>query len=163
MTHIIPEHDPRGFRLVLGRFATGVTVITAAAPDGPMAITANSFSSVSLDPPLVLWAPARASRRFELFRDAPRFVIHVLASDQLGLGHHFARTGHDFSPADWQAGPDGLPLLEHFAARFTCTRHAVHDGGDHAIVLGRVETAEAGRHAPLIFADGAYGHFVPDS
>jgi len=156
-----PADDQRAYRGVLGRFATGVTVVTAPGPDGPAAITANSFASVSLDPPLVLWSPAKASRRFELFRDAPRFVIHVLAADQAGLARHFARTGHDFRPADWHEGPGGLPLLTHFAARFTCTQHAVHDGGDHVVILGRVDRAEAGDAPPLVFSDGRYGRFAP--
>lgn len=157
-----PAGNHRGLRDVLGRFATGVTVVTAPGPDGPAAITANSFASVSLDPPLVLWSPAKASRRFELFRDAPRFVIHVLAADQTDLARHFARTGHDFSPADWHEAPGGLPLLNHFAARFTCTRHAVHDGGDHVVILGRVDRAEAGTAPPLVFSDGCYGRFAPE-
>ncbi|SMX42869.1 flavin reductase family protein [Actibacterium lipolyticum] len=149
----------RSYRDALGRFATGVTVVTTAGPDGPMAITANSFSSLSLDPPLVLWAPAKSSRRYQLFCDTPRFAIHVLADDQLPVALHFARTGHDFAPMDWEVGPDGLPLLRHFAARFDCTRHDVHDGGDHAIVVGRVNDVTIGDADPLVFANGEYGRF----
>ncbi|MGB8621548.1 MAG: flavin reductase family protein [Paracoccaceae bacterium] len=150
----------RAYRDVLGRFATGVTVVTAAGPDGPVAITANSFSSVSLNPPLVLWCPAKSSRRFDLFCAAQRFVIHVLADDQLSVARHFARTGHDFSPMEWQTGTGDLPLLTHFAARFSCTHEASHDAGDHAIILGRVQEATIGQGAPLVFADGSYGRFV---
>jgi len=150
----------RAYRDVLGRFATGVTVVTAAGPDGPIAITANSFSSVSLDPPLVLWCPAKSSRRFGVFRDAPRFVIHVLAADQENVARHFARTGDDFSAMAWSTGPDGLPMLSHFAARLTCTHAGLHDAGDHVIILGRVEIAEARPDPALVFSAGEYGRFL---
>lgn len=164
MISITPGPDnARSYREVLGRFATGVTVVTAAGPNGPMAITANSFSSVSLDPALVLWCPAKSSRRYDIFCAAERFAIHVLADDQLGVAKHFARSGDDFAAADWHDGPDGLPMLNHFAARFTCSRHAVHDAGDHAIVVGRVEQADLGPSKPLIFANGAYGDFTPQA
>lgn len=156
------DHQPtapegRAYRDILGRFATGVTVVTTQGPDGPLAITANSFSSVSLAPPLVLWCPAKASSRFRAFRDADRFAIHVLAADQQEVARHFARTGHDFSPVDWGTGGCGLPMLHHFAARFTCRRHACHDAGDHVVILGRVEEALSKPGPALVFADGRYG------
>ncbi|ALG90685.1 MULTISPECIES: flavin reductase family protein [Actibacterium] len=151
----------RAYRDALGRFATGVTIITTAGPRGPLAITANSFSSVSLDPPLVLWAPAKASSRFEPFRDAQRFAIHVLAENQLSLARHFARNGQDFTPVDWHEDAQGCPRLADFAARFTCTRHAVHDAGDHVLVLGLVKEAIVSALPPLIFVDGCYGRFAP--
>lgn len=147
----IPTPDSaRAFRDALGAFATGVTVVTTDGPEGPLGITANSFASLSLDPPLVLWSPARSSRRFAAFAGAERFAIHVLAAGQTALAQHFTRTGE--LPAD------GLgPVL----ARFDCARHAVHEGGDHAIVVGRVLRVWHAPGAPLVFHAGRFGGFAP--
>jgi flavin reductase (DIM6/NTAB) family NADH-FMN oxidoreductase RutF len=151
------------FRRALGRFATGVTIVTCDSELGPLGITANSFASVSLDPPLVLWSPARASARFEAFASAEHYAIHVMAEDQAGTCLRFTRTGDDWSGLEWQLGPDGVPLLVDCLARFDCIRHAVHEGGDHAIVVGRVVSVRRGRGGrPLLFADGTYGRFLPD-
>lgn len=139
----------RIFRDALGAFATGVTVVTTEGPAGPVGITANSFASVSLDPALVLWSPARASRRFALFAGAAAFSIHVLAAGQQDIARHFAR--HAELP------PGGLgPVL----ARFDCATHAVHDGGDHAIIVGRVLRVFHAGGAPLVFHAGRYGGFA---
>jgi flavin reductase (DIM6/NTAB) family NADH-FMN oxidoreductase RutF len=143
-------HTLRAFRDALGAFATGVTVITTDGPEGPVGITANSFSSLSLDPPLVLWSPARASRRFPIFAEAERFSIHVLAAGGDAVARHFARSG------ELPAGGLGAVL-----ARFDCTRHAVHEGGDHAIVVGRVLRAWHAPGAPLVFHAGRFGGFAP--
>lgn len=139
----------RAFRDALGAFATGVTVVTTLGPDGPVGITANSFASLSLDPPLVLWSPARSSRRFPLFAEAERFVINILAADQHEIARHFTR----------------LPELPHgglgpVVARFDCARHAVHEGGDHAIIVGRVLNAWHAGGAPLVFHAGRFGGFA---
>ena len=150
----------RAFRDALGRFATGVCVVTCATPDGPLGITVNSFASVSLDPPLVLWSPARASRRFDAFEGADHFAIHVMGEGQFDLSHRFARDGCAFEGLDWSAGPGGAPLLPGCLARFACARHAVHEGGDHAIVVGRVLSAAFRDGAPLLFNAGAYGRFT---
>jgi len=149
------------FRQCLGRFATGVTVVTTAGPDGPLGITANSFASVSLDPPLVLWSPARRSARFDAFCAARDYAIHVLAADQEPLARRFARAGHGCDGADWQEGPGGVPVLEGALARFLCRQEAVHEGGDHAIIVGRVLQAAQRDGAPLTFFGGQYGSFVP--
>jgi len=153
----------RAFRDALGRFATGVTVVTAPATDadGPLGITANSFASLSLEPPLVLWSPARASRRFAAFATAPHFAIHVLAADQAALARHFAASGTDFDLPGIAPGFGGTPLLPDVLACFECTREAVHEGGDHAIVVGRVLRASLRDGAPLVFASGRYGGFAP--
>ncbi len=150
----------REFRHALGRFATGVCVVTTDTGEGPLGITANSFASVSLDPPLVLWAPARASRRFDAFAGAEHYAIHVLGADQDALSHRFSRAGDDFSGLDWAAGPGGAPLIAGCLARFACTRVAQHDGGDHLIVVGRVTGAEYREGAPLLFSAGRYGGFA---
>ena len=150
----------RDFRDALGRFATGVTVVTAASPEGPVGMTANSFASVSLDPALVLWSPARASRRFGAFEAAERFAIHILGAEQEHLCRAFARNSATFDGIDWEADDDGVPILAGCLARFDCARHAAHDGGDHLIIVGRVLSAAAREGAPLVFSAGAYGRFT---
>lgn len=148
------------YRRALGRFVTGVTVVTAATSEGPMGITVNSFASVSLEPPLVLWCPARASRRFRPFAQAPHFCIHVLGEEQLALSRRFASGDGLFADLDPEFTPEGVPLLPGPLARFDCAHHTRHDGGDHEIVLGRVLRAhlrEEGR--PLVFSGGNYGQF----
>lgn len=147
----------RAFRDALGRFATGVTVITTRTDAGPLGITANSFAALSLDPALVMWAPGKFSRRFEAFADAEHFAIHVLAEDQLPLARHFAANGGDFNLPGLSEGAGRVPLLPGCLARFECLRHAVHPGGDHAIVVGRVTQVSTRSGAGLSFFAGHYG------
>jgi flavin reductase (DIM6/NTAB) family NADH-FMN oxidoreductase RutF len=154
-----PESERR-FRDALGLFATGVTVVTAIGGRGPVGITANSFASLSLDPPLVLWAPARASRRFSAFAAARHYAIHVLGAEQFALGRHFAREGLDFDLPGVALNAEGVPILTECLARFECRRRAVHDGGDHAIVVGEVLRAATRAGAPLVFSAGRYGRFA---
>lgn len=154
-----PENQ-RAFRDALGRFATGVTVVTTEADGNPLGITVNSFASLSLDPPLVLWAPARWSRRFAAFEAAGRFAIHVIGSHQRDVAQAFVRDGGAFDRIDWHRGAEAVPLIEGCLARFDCTRWAVHDGGDHAIVVGRVEAVDVGEGEPLLFTGGEWGHFT---
>ena len=157
---VAPEADGRGFRTALGSFATGVTIVTAL--DGasqPAGITANSFASVSLDPPLILWSPKRDSRRFAIFTEAPAFAVHVLARDQQALCDHFVRNQSGFDAFPWHEGPEGLPLLDGCLTRFLCHREAVLDGGDHAIILGRVWDVARRDGTPLVFQGGKYGSF----
>lgn len=147
----------RDFRAALGQFATGVTIVTTQTVDGPLGITANSFASLSLDPPLVMWAPGKFSRRFQAFAEAERFVIHILAADQLPLAQHFARDGRDFDIPDLDFGAGDVPLLPGCLVRFHCTGHAVHPGGDHAIVVGAVARVTSRPGAALTFYQGDYG------
>ena len=156
-----PETDSRAFRTALGRFATGVTVITAAGPDGPVGFTANSFAALSLDPPLVLWSPAKSSSRFAIFANAPAFSIHVLGADQADIAARFIKGGAGFDGLDHDLTDQGVPVLTDVLARFDCRLHATHDGGDHLIVVGRVEQAMYREGAPLVFSQGGYGGFVP--
>jgi flavin reductase (DIM6/NTAB) family NADH-FMN oxidoreductase RutF len=107
-------------------------------PRGPLGITANSFASVSLSPPLVLWSPARKSRRFPAFEAASYFAIHVLSENQRGLAERFALPGDGFAEIEFAPGYDGTPLLAGCTARFECRHAAGHDGGDHLIVVGEV-------------------------
>lgn len=153
-----PGHE-RQFRDALGAFATGVTVITAPSPIGPLGITANSFASLSLTPPLVLWAPGKFSRRFGAFVAAEFFAIHVLGAEQAELGRHFARQGHDFDLPGVALNAQGVPVMPGCLAVFECAREAVHEGGDHAIVVGRVLAARHRRGEPLVFHGGDYGGF----
>lgn len=151
------EAHQRAFRDALGRFATGVTVITARGPDGPVGITANSFAALSLDPALVMWAPGRFSRRFAMFEAAEHFAIHVMAADQLDTARHFARDGFDFSLPGITSGLGDVPLLPGCLARFECARHAVYPGGDHAIVVGEVLRVATREGQGLSFFAGGYG------
>ena len=161
MTDFVPGPDTaRLFRNTLGQFATGVTVVTAPGPDGPMAIVANSFASVSLDPALVLWSPAKSSRRFPVFAEARRFAIHVLREAQKDVCERFAKEGGNFDGLDWSLGTGDVPLIEGTLARFECGQFAAHDAGDHVIIVGRVTAARLGTGAPLLFSAGQYGRFT---
>lgn len=149
-----PNHMP--LRTALGRFATGVTLVTCQGALGPIGITANSFASVSLDPPLVLWLPAKATRRYTDFVKARLFSIHVLDETQLSLSHAFAKNGSGFDGLVWEYDTRQVPILKHALARFDCHLHAQHDGGDHTIILGHVDHFETSDGQPLIFSQGSY-------
>ncbi len=158
--NITPGAGPEAteFRKALAQYATGVTVITTLAPDGtPAGMTANSFTSVSLDPPLVLWSVSRQAASFEAFRRSSRYLVHVLAADQLGLAQRFATRGADkFGASPWQPGPHGLPLIEGSVAWFACSNRSQYDEGDHVILVGRVESFGAAGGNPLIFHASRY-------
>jgi flavin reductase (DIM6/NTAB) family NADH-FMN oxidoreductase RutF len=158
-TTFAPETDAIAFRNALGMYATGVTVITTITAEGPMGITANSFASVSLDPPLVLWSPARNSRRFEHFANTERFAIHVLGADQRHIGDGFTRSKTAFEGFSWHANHAGVPIIDDTLACFECNFEAAHDAGDHTIILGRVTKTHHRPGAPLVFHGGAYGEF----
>ncbi len=154
-----PDHS-NAFRQALGCFGTGVTVITTNTAAGPRAITVNSFSSVSLDPPLVLWCLAKDSNRFDAFSACTDYSIHVMAQEQQEQALKFARNGFDFSHADWRADHAGRPQLDGCLARFDCHLHDRHEAGDHLILVGRVETAMYRTGQGLIFKRGQFGGFV---
>lgn len=155
-----PEGNPRAFRDALGRFATGVTLVTCNAPDaGLLGFAANSFAAVSLDPALVLWSPARASSRFDHFAKAEHYSIHVLADHQHDLIARFMRGGAGFDGMDFTRSAEGVPQIAGVLARFDCRQHATHDGGDHLIVVGQVLRVAYDEGAPLLFSQGRYGHF----
>jgi len=158
---IIPDaSNPRLLRDALGRFATGVTVITIMGPDGPMGFTANSFSSLSLDPALVLWSLARSSQRFAPYAAAESYAIHVLGQDNADWPARFSRGGAGFDGLDWQVNGEGVPVLSGALARFDCARHATHDGGDHLIIVGKVLRLALEEGAPLVFSQGRFGGFT---
>ncbi|MBD3678303.1 MAG: flavin reductase family protein [Rhodobacteraceae bacterium] len=153
-----PENSAR-FRSALGTFATGVTVVTARSlTDEPIGITANSFASVSLDPPLVMWCPARASRRFEHFAQARHFAIHVMGAGHKDQALGFVRDGRAFGNHTENA--NGVPLLDQFLARFECETYAIHEGGDHVIAVGRVARVSLRDGDPLLFSAGDFGRFT---
>lgn len=154
------RHDARDFRTALGCFPTGVCLITALAPDGArVGLTANSFSSVSLDPPMVLWSLSRSASSAPVFRDAEVFAINVLAAGDAELSSHFAKPGSDkFSkyPERFTAGLAGVPVLEGAVATLECHSRHRHYGGDHIIVIGVVERYAYRDVKPLVFHRGAY-------
>lgn len=152
----------RDLRDAFGRFATGVTVITARGPEGPTAITANSFSSISMDPPLVMWSPAKGSARHDIFAGAEHFAIHVLAADQHDLAMGIARDRHALAHAVLGSNDNDVPVLNDCLARFDCRRYALHDAGDHSIVLGEVLRATLRTGAPLAFFGGKVARVVTD-
>ena len=160
MQELCPGPDStRAFRDALGRYSTGVTVVTADSEIGPLGITANSFASVSLDPPLVLWSPAKHSRRFKAFAVAAHFAIHVIGAEQEDLCQRFSRDGTAFEGTDWQLNAVNVPLLNGCLARFECRTVATHEGGDHRIVVAEVTRATWRAGEPLVFSQGAYGRF----
>ncbi|WBU54671.1 flavin reductase family protein [Paracoccus sp. SCSIO 75233] len=158
MTVFTPDHEhARAFRDALGSFATGVTIVTITGPDGAAGMTVNSFTSVSLVPPLILWSPGKFSNRHDLFARAAHFSVHVLREEQRPIADHFARTGVDFTGIAHQPTPEGVPAIPDVLTRFDCAREAAHDAGDHTLVVGRVLRVEAGQGRPLVFAQGQWG------
>lgn len=150
--------DSKAFRNALGQFATGVTIITALDADGKKAgMTANSFSSVSLDPMLVLWSIAKTSRSFDVFMQAKQFAIHVLHAEQRTLSSQFSSNCDDrFNAVSHRTGLGGIPILDDYAAVFQCETECRHEGGDHVIILGRVIEFDNRGKAPLVFHAGRY-------
>lgn len=152
------EDGHRALRDTLGAFATGVTVVTALDPDGrAIGLTVNSFNTVSLDPPLVLWSLSLASPSLEAFRRASHFAVNVLAADQQALSERFAQRNSDkFAGLDWREGLGGVPLLPGCCAILECRNETQHAGGDHLIFIGRVEGCSRSDRAPLVFHGGRY-------
>jgi len=163
--HDDPEtvYAARRFRDVLGRFGSGVTVVTAVSNDEPVGLTCQSFSSVSLDPPLVLFVPAKTSRAWPLIQRSGRFCVNLLGADQADLSNTMASRGTDkFAEVKWTPAPQtGSPMLAGALAHIDCSIHAVHEAGDHFVVIGRVldlVTDDDGDDdaAPLLFYRGQY-------
>jgi flavin reductase (DIM6/NTAB) family NADH-FMN oxidoreductase RutF len=156
--HVHPEH----FRAVLGHFCSGVTIVTAAGADGPAGFTAQSFASLSLDPPLVLVCPGKNSTSWPRIEATRNFCVNVLAEDQEELCRAFAMRGGDkFAGIGYEPAPHtGAPLLTGALAWIDCHLEAIHDGGDHVIVVGRA--LDLGVHPgrrPLLFYRGGFGRF----
>ena len=156
--------DSRDFRNALGTYATGVAIITAAADDGkPYGLTCNSFASVSLKPPLVLWSLVVYSSSLTVFQNASHFAVNVLGVTQKELADKFARPSDDkFAGIDWSPGLGRAPVLAESVANFQCRTVNRYYGGDHVIFLGAVEAYSYNRKEPLLFARGTYGRFRTD-
>lgn len=153
-SHVNPQH----MRAVLGHFCSGLTVVTSIDNDGPIGFTCQSFSSLSLDPPLVSFSPARTSTTWPKIRAADTFAVNVLAAHQHSISTGFARSGTDkFADVKWGAGPLGNPLIDDVVAWAECRIWAEYDGGDHTIVAAEVLELQANSPAqPLLFFQGAY-------
>lgn len=149
--------DTRDFRRALGQFATGVCIVTTRDRDGhPAGLTVNSFASVSLTPPLVLWSLAKDSTIFEAFDTAEWFAVNVLEAGQVPLSNRFASPGERFEGLEWESGHHDLPLLKGCLANFECKTTARHSGGDHVIFVGEVLRYDARPGEPLLYSGGKY-------
>jgi flavin reductase (DIM6/NTAB) family NADH-FMN oxidoreductase RutF len=154
--------DPRDFRNALGTYATGVTIITAAGADGkPYGLTCNSFTSVSLNPPLVLWSLGMFSQALNAFQNASHFTVNVLGASQQALSTKFAKSGEDkFAGVEWIPGLGKAPVIAGCVANFQCRAANRYYGGDHVIFLGAVEAYAYNRQEPLLFARGDYARLL---
>ncbi|BDR08032.1 flavin reductase [Comamonas thiooxydans] len=150
--------DPKDFRRALGMFGTGVTIVTTRAENGePVGITANSFNSVSLEPPMVLWSLAKNARSLPVFQRADTWNVHILSNEQEALSNRFARAGEDkFSGLPLDSEAAHAPLLQDCSARFRCKTAFQYDGGDHIIFVGEVTDYDANPHPPLLYVTGGY-------
>ncbi|MDI9915118.1 flavin reductase family protein [Rhodococcus sp. IEGM 1379] len=156
-----PALDGRTLRDVMSNFCTGVTVITAHDGESPLGFTCQSLVSVSLDPPLLSFCPAKTSTSWPKLREAVSICINVLAHDQKDMCSAFARGGTDkFSGIDWEAGTNGAPALDGALARIEATVVNEHDAGDHTIVIAQITDLNVLRHdGPLLFYRGGFGRF----
>lgn len=159
------SNDPAVFRHVLGHFASGVTVVTGMDGGEPVGLTCQAFSSLSLEPPLVVLAPARTSTSWPRIERTGRFCVNVLAEADAPTARRFARSGGPkFSGVPWQPSHAGSPVLEGVLAYVDCAIEALYEGGDHLLVVGRVLDLGApagGERGPLVFYRGRFGRFVP--
>jgi flavin reductase (DIM6/NTAB) family NADH-FMN oxidoreductase RutF len=157
--------DPRELRTALGGFATGVTIVTTRTDDGRnVGLTCNSFASVSLKPPLILWSLVTNSSSLAAFQDCSHFAVNVLGHTQGDLAMKFARSGEDkFADISWTPGLGGAPVLAGCVATFQCRSADRYYGGDHVIFLGAVEAFTHVTDAPLLFSRGKFGAFTPDT
>lgn len=153
------DFDPRDFRRALGKFATGVTVITTGTPDGELlGMTANSFSSVSIDPPLILWSVEKSAHGAETYRSAEFFGVNVLGENQVETSNRFARKGEDkFTGEAISSTANNVPMIDHSAAQIDCRTWATYDGGDHWIIVGEVLNYRYEEAvSSLVFHNGRY-------
>lgn len=158
-----PQFDTRHFRNALSQFATGVTVITTRLPDGSfLGLTASSFNSVSLDPPLVLWSLSQGASSLPVFTGNSHYVINVLAGDQAVLAERFAmRIENRFEGVDFDLSYTGLPILKGAAAWFECHNRSRYPEGDHVIFVGEVERCDVSPKSALVFHGGKFVSTAP--
>jgi flavin reductase (DIM6/NTAB) family NADH-FMN oxidoreductase RutF len=152
------EFDVRDLRNAFGMFATGVTIVTTRTPEGrPIGLTCNSFASVSLKPPLVLWSLSLYSPSLQAFLQAQCFGVNILACHQYALSRRFSTPMKDrFEGLNWRLGDNGVPLLEEVAAQIECRNETRHYSGDHVVLIGQVVRYEYRDVEPLVFARGLY-------
>ncbi|MEE2566693.1 flavin reductase family protein [Hyphobacterium marinum] len=149
--------DPREFRDAMSRYPTGVTLVAARHEGAALAMTVNSFASVSLEPPLILWSVGRDTERYAAFRAAEDFSINILRDTQMDLAPRYALDAA-LDPADWDLEGEGAPVLKDALARLHCRRYAVHPGGDHDIIVGEVMKVDCGAdEGALTFFRSRYG------
>lgn len=153
-----PPIDSQALRQVLGRFATGVTIVTCLDEQGErLGLTANSFNALSLDPPLILWSLRQASLSLPAFRAATHFAVNILAESQVELSRRFAsRVPDKFAEGAWSDGAGGVPVLSGAAAVLECETAQIHDAGDHVLFIGRVLRLADLATPPLLFHGGHY-------
>lgn len=162
----MPQHDPAlparqaAFRKLMGRFATGVCVVSIVHDDGAISgMTVNSFVSVSLDPMLVCWSLQNSSSLYDTYAGVGRFAFSILADSQQALARRYAARGNSaLVPEDFEPGPDGLPVIRGALAHIACRRFAAHEAGDHTLILGEVEAMAQGSsdERPLVFFGGRF-------
>ena len=154
----VGDLSPEDLRRALGRFVTGVTIVTCRDEHGaPIGLTANSFNALSLDPPLVLWSLRQASGTIAAFTQASHFAVNVLAADQVDLSRRFARpSSAKFDAGEWTDGQGGAPLLAGCVAVFECRRRSHHPAGDHVLFIGEVERIGGSASTPLVYHGGHY-------
>ncbi|GGB34067.1 flavin oxidoreductase [Roseibium aquae] len=156
------NHPLKDLRKALGRFTTGICIAATRKPDGsPVGLTINSFNSVSLDPPLVLWSIAGHAMSAPVFSEAEGFAISVLGADQRQVADRFAGPGDRFAFDDWAFGDHGAPFIRRAIAVFECRTVFQYEGGDHTIHVGEVLKHWTRPGAPLIYMDGQYGRAYP--
>jgi len=155
--------DSKAFRRALGNFATGVTIMTAKNAGGQkVGVTANSFNSVSLDPPLILWSIDKRSSSYEVFAEASHFAVNILSADQIEISNKFARSKDDkYANVDFELGAGQAPILKECSAVFECERFNIVEGGDHWIIIGRVVNFQDNGRSPLLYHQGAYSSVLP--
>lgn len=153
-----PEFDARHFRNALSQFATGVTIITTRLPDGSfLGLTASSFNSVSMNPPLVLWSLAQTANSLPVFSGNSHYVINVLAAGQTDLAERFSRrVDNRFEGVEYQLSRTGLPILNGAAAWFECHNRSRYPEGDHVIFVGEVERCDLQAQPALVFHAGRF-------
>lgn len=158
MTDTANTFDPKQFRQALGSFTTGVTIVTTRGADGQdYGLTANSFNSVSIDPPMVLWSLSKKAFSAPAFIGAEHFAVHILATDQESISNSFGKSGGDkFAGLKLERGPGEVPLLDGCSARFQCRTSYQYEGGDHIIFVGEVLAFDQFNKAPLVFHGGSY-------
>ncbi len=163
--HTQRAFDTKDFRNALGMFATGVTIVTARAEDGTaVGVTANSFNSVSMQPPLVLWSLAKTSRNLSVFSGKQHWNVHILSNEQETLSNRFARSGEDkFAGLELDPGTTDAPLIQHCSARFQCRTMFQYEGGDHIIFVGEVIDYNRTERPPLLYVTGGYALATPKS